>query len=191
MLNDYNAGRVKLKNDPALYIDFLKEESRMINIRRIKPNEATAAKRVIYRVAHIIFNDSGSLEESITYHESRSELKDMDDIQRNYFDNGGIFLVMTDDDQLIGTGAVRKLEDKICELKRLWLLTEYHSRGLGYRMMQELLLFAREKGYERIRLETDPVYQKRAVEFYKRLGFYEIPISNATPDEDILMELSL
>jgi GNAT superfamily N-acetyltransferase len=191
MLNDYNAGRVKLKNDPALYIHFLKEESVMINIRRIKPDEATAAKRVIYGVAHIIFNDSGSLEESITYHESRSELKDMDDIQRNYFDNGGIFLVMTDDDQLIGTGAVRKLEDKICELKRLWLLTEYHSRGLGYRMMQELLLFAREKGYERIRLETDPVYQKRAVEFYKRLGFYEIPISNATPDEDILMELSL
>ena len=191
MLNDYNAGRVKLKNDPALYIHFLKEESGMIKIRRIKPDEATAAKRVIYRVAHIVFNDSGSLEESITYHESRSELKDMDDIQRNYFDNGGIFLVMTDDDQLIGTGAVRKLEDKICELKRLWLLTEYHSRGLGYRMMQELLLFAREKGYERIRLETDPVYQKRAVEFYKRLGFYEIPISNATPDEDILMELSL
>jgi ribosomal protein S18 acetylase RimI-like enzyme len=70
-------------------------------------------------------------------------------------------------------------------------LPEYHGKGLGYRMMLELLSFAREKGYERIRLETDPVYQKRAVEFYKRLGFYEIPISNATDDEDILMELSL
>jgi len=191
MLNDYNAGRVKLKNDPAFDMHFLKEEGRMINIRRIKPDEATAAKQLIYRVAHIIFNDPGPLEESIAYHESRSEMKDMDDIQRNYFDSGGIFLVITDDDQLIGTGAIRKLENNICELKRLWLLTEYHSRGLGYRLMQELLLFAREKGYERIRLETDPVYQKRAVEFYKRLGFYEIPISNATSDEDILMELSL
>ncbi|MCI0554028.1 MAG: GNAT family N-acetyltransferase [Anaerolineae bacterium] len=161
----------------------------MIQIRRIEPDEVPAAKRLIYRVAHVVFNDARPLEESMAYGESNGWLKDMNDIQQTYFDNDGIFLVMTDDDQLIGTGAIRKLEDKICELKRLWLLTEYHNKGLGYRMMQELLSFAREKGYERIRLETDAVNQKRAVEFYKRLGFYEIP--NATDDEDILMELPL
>jgi hypothetical protein len=55
---DYNAGRVKLKYDPALYIHFRKEEFGMINIRRIKPEEALAAKRVIYRVAHAVFNDA-------------------------------------------------------------------------------------------------------------------------------------
>ena len=191
MLNDYNAGRVKLKYVPALYIHFLKEESGMINIRQIKPDEAVAAKRVIYRVAHEIFKDQRTLEESITYHESRGELKDLDNIQKNYFENGGIFLVMEDESQIICTGAIRQLEDKVCELKRLWLLTEYHGQKLGYRMLQELLSFAREKGYERIRLETDPVFQKRAVHFYKQLGFYEVPIPNATSDEDILMELSL
>lgn len=163
----------------------------MINIRRIKPDEATAAKRVIYRVAHAVFNDARTLEESMNYGESNGWLKDMNDIQQTYFDNGGIFLVMTDENQLIGTGAIRKFEKKICELKRLWLLTEYHGKGLGYQMMQELLLFAREMGYKRIRLETDAVFQKRAVQFYKQIGFYEIPIPNATPDEDILMELSL
>ena len=163
----------------------------MIEIRRIKPEEWLTAKQLVYRVAHVIFNDKRAIEESIAYGESNGWLKDMNDIQHTYFDNNGIFLVMTDDDQLIGTGAIHRLEDKICELKRLWLLTEYHSRGLGYRMMQQLLTFAREKGYERITLETDPIYQKRAVEFYKRLGFYEIPIPNATNDEDILMELAL
>lgn len=163
----------------------------MIQIRRIEPDEVPAAKRLIYRVAHVVFNDARPLEESIACFESRGELKDMNDIQQTYFDNGGIFLVMSDEDQLIGTGAICKLEDKTCELKRLWLLNEYHGKGLGYRMMQELLSFAREKGYERIRLETDPVYQERAVEFYKRLGFYEVPIPNATDDEDILMEMIL
>ena len=160
----------------------------MIKIRRIEPDEAPAAKQLIYRIAHLIFNDSGPLEESIAYHESRGELQDIDNIQNKYFDNDGIFLVMTDDDQLIGTGAIRKLEDKICELKRLWLLTEYHSKGLGYRMLQELLSFAKEKGYTRIRLETDPVYQKRALDFYKRLGFYEIPRYGDNMD-DIAMEM--
>jgi len=190
-MDDYNAGRIKLRYAPDLYIHFLKEENRMINIRPIKPDEATAAKRVIYRVAHEIFKDHRTLEESIAYHESRSELKDMDNIQKNYFENGGIFLVLEDEAGIIGTGAIRQLQDNICELKRLWLLTEYHGLGLGYRMLQELLAVAREMGYERIRLETDPIFQKRAVQFYKKLGFYEIPIPNATPDEDILMELSL
>ena len=163
----------------------------MITIRRIEPDEWTIAKQLIYRVAHTIFNDARPLKESIAYGESNGWLEDMNDIQQTYFDNEGTFLVMIDKDQLICTGAIRKFEDKICELKRLWLLPDYHGKGLGYRMMQELLLFAREKRYERIRLETDPVYQKRAVEFYKRLGFYEVPIPNTTEDEDILMEMSL
>ena len=162
----------------------------MIEIRPIKPNETAAAKRVIYRVAHEIFNDPRSLEESIAYHESRSELKDMDDIQRNYFENGGIFLMMLDDNQPICTGAIRKLENDICELKRLWLLTPYHGKGLGYRMLQELFSFARGKGYKRIRLETDAVHQSRALDFYRRIGFYEIPRYTDRTDE-IAMEMRL
>ena len=164
----------------------------MINIRRIcfAPDEGPAAKRVVYRVAHAIFNDPRSLEDSIAYYESKNELGDMDDIQKNYFENGGIFLVMTDNDQIICTGAIRKLEDDICELKRLWLLTEYHGQGLGYRMLNELLLFAKEKNYKRIRLETDPIAQSRAVEFYKQIGFYKIPSYTDRGDE-LAMEMFL
>ena len=162
----------------------------MIEIRRIKPDEWTAAKQVVYRVAHAIFNDPRPLEESIAYHESRNELKDMNDIQKSYFDNGGIFLVMTENDQFICTGSIRQLEDGICELKRLWLLTEYHGQGLGYRMLQECLSFAREKGYKLIRLETDPIAQSRALEFYKRLGFYEIQSYTDRGDE-VALEMVL
>jgi len=163
----------------------------MIEIRRIKPDEWPIAKRLVYRVAHVIFDESRPLEEMIAHFDSRGTLDDMHDIQKNYFEKGGIFLVTTKNGELIGTGAIRKLEGYICELKRLWLLNEHHGQGLGYRMMQELLSFARAHGYKRMRLETDAVAQSRAVEFYKRLGFYEIPIPNATPDEDIMMEMEL
>ena len=162
----------------------------MIEIRHLKPNEVAAAKRVIYRVAHEIFNDPLPLEESIAYHESRGELKDMDDIQRNYFENGGIFLILLDDSQPIGTGAIRKFNADVCELKRLWLLTHYHGKGLGYRMIRELFSFAREKEYNRIWLQTDAVFQSRALDFYRRLGFYEIPRYTDRTD-DIAMELTL
>jgi putative acetyltransferase len=162
----------------------------MIAIRPIQTQEWTAAKRVVYRVAHEIFNDKRSLEEAIAYYEARGELKDMDDIQKNYFEARGTFLVMLMDSELIGTGAIRKLREDICELKRLWLLTEHHGKGLGYLMIQELFSFARGSGYKRIWLQTDATYQSRALEFYKRLGFDEIPRYSDRTD-DISMELVL
>jgi putative acetyltransferase len=162
----------------------------MIKIRRIKPDEVAIAKQLIYRVAHQVFHDTRPLEESMAYYESQGQLHDMDDLQQTYFNNNGIFLVMTDNDQIIGTGAIRKIDTEICELKRLWLLFEYHGKGLGYRIMQELFAFAREKNYQRMRLETDRGHQNRAFDFYKRLGFYEIPRYSDNED-DIAMEITL
>jgi putative acetyltransferase len=162
----------------------------MIQIRPIQPHEWNEAKRVIYRVAHLVFQDPRTLEDSIAYHESRHELKDMDDIRENYFENGGIFLAMFDGDQMICTGAIRKWNEETCELKRLWLLHAYQKQGLGYRMMEELLSIARDMGYKKMWLQTDAIAQSRAVEFYKQLGFYEIPRYTERTD-DICMEMIL
>jgi putative acetyltransferase len=162
----------------------------MISIRSIESNEIVMAKELIYRVAHQVFQDTRPLEESVAFYESRGQLHDMDEVQQIYFGNRGIFLVMTDDEQMIATGAVRKIDDEICELKRLWLSFEYHGKGLGYRLMQELLSFARAQGYLRMRLETDRGHQNRAYDFYKRLGFYEIPRYSDNED-DVAMEMML
>jgi ribosomal protein S18 acetylase RimI-like enzyme len=162
----------------------------MIEIRRIQPDEWLSAKRVVYRVAYILFGSTRPLEDFIAYHESIHELKDMDDIQKSYFDNGGTFLAMFDEREMICTGAIRRWKGDICELKRLWLLTEYHGQRLGYRMLHELLSFSRQQGYKRIRLETDPVAQSRALAFYQRIGFYEIPGYTDRGDE-VAMEMEL
>jgi hypothetical protein len=41
-----------------------------------------------------------------------------------------------------------------------------------------------------MRLETDPIAQSRALEFYKQIGFYEIPRYTERTD-DIAMEMVL
>ena len=163
----------------------------MIQIRRIQPDEWTAAKRVVYRVAHAAFSIPRPLDQFIAEVESQNGFKDLDDIQRNYFDRRGVFLVTAADSQIIGTGAIRQMEEKVCELKRLFLLLEYQGKGMGYRMVMELLRAAREMKYEKIRLETAPVHLKRATALYKRLGFYEIPRYHSTHPNDIAMELVL
>src|SRR5262249_25817919 len=131
------------------------------------------------------------LEEFIAEEESHNALPDLDDIQAHYFDHRGIFLVTEADGQIIGTGAIRQMEERVCELKRLFLLLEYQGKGLGYRMVMELLRASREMKYEKIRLETAPVHLKRATVLYKRLGFYEIPRYESTHPNDIAMEMVL
>jgi putative acetyltransferase len=158
----------------------------MIEIRPITPDEWMTAKRVVYRVAFDIFGRERPLEDFIAYHESIHELKDMDDIQKSYFENGGTFLGMFQNGEMICTGALRRIDDEVCEIKRLWLLNEYHGQGLGYRMLQELLTIAGDMGYRRVWLETDPVAQSRALSFYKQAGFHEIPSYSNRGDEQAM-----
>jgi len=162
----------------------------MIEIRPIQQHEVAEAKRLIFTIAFELFKEAGSLEESIAMYTAQGKLSEMDDVQKNYFENGGTFLVTVAEGYIIGTGAIRFLEEGVCELKRLWLLFEYHHQGFGYRMMQELLGIARQRGYKAMRLLTDPVVQMNAVEFYQRLGFYEIPSFGDDPD-DMGMEMIL
>ena len=163
----------------------------MMQIRPIQTHEIAEAKYVIFKVAYEVFKEASTLEESIAKYSAQGKLKDLDDIQKNYFENGGTFLVTVDDGRIIGTGAVRFLEKDVCELKRMWLLTEYHGQGHGYRMIQELFSIAREKGYRFMRLETDRIFQAQAVTFYTKLGFYEIPRYEGDDPEDMAMELVL
>jgi len=161
----------------------------MITIRPICTDEIYAVKLVILTVAYNIFGFEGTLEDSIFHFEASGEFKDMDDVQTHYFDAGGTFLVALNGEQVIGSGALRKLDDRTAELKRMWLLEAYHGQGIGYRLIMQLFGFAREKGYIHIRLQTSPE-QIRALGFYRKVGFYEIPCYNEDVSE-ISMEISL
>ena len=71
----------------------------------------------------------------------------------------------------------------------MWLMEDYHGQGIGFQVLQQLLEFARAHGYERVRLQTSPE-QTRALDFYRRVGFYEIPCYNDDTHE-VSMELLL
>ena len=162
----------------------------MPEIYPIRPDQTAEARRVIYTVAHDLFHDGATLEESIEYYAIHWPIADIESYQSSYRDNGGDFLVITEGGCIIGTGALRRLEDGVGEIKRLWLLPEFQGRGLGYQMMLRLLALAREKGYQKVRLETSPKYQARAFAFYQRMGFAVIP-RYGDEDDDIGMELAL
>lgn len=102
------------------------------------------------------------------------------DLQGQYSGANGIFLVLVDDGEIVGTGAVRRLDADTCELKRMWFLKEYRGKGLGMQMAEMLLGFARASGYKKMRLDTGR-RQEQAVRLYQRLGFTFIERYNDGP----------
>ncbi len=161
----------------------------MIKIRPIRAHEIQPAKHVILKVAYGIFGWDGTLEESIQYFESSGQLSDMDNFQEEYSERDGLFLAVLEDETVIGSGAIRKLDEDTAELKRVWLLEKYHGQGVGFRIVQQLLEFAHQKGYQRVRLQTHP-QQTRALDFYRKVGFHEIPCYNDDTSE-VSMEISI
>ncbi len=141
----------------------------MIEIKPIQLHQVEEVKRVIIAVCSEIFQVS---EDTILRYDVMS---DVDDVRSHYLDNNGTFLVLVDQGRVVGCGAIRRLNDDICELKRMWFLKDYRGRGLGMKMAQMLLQFAREAGYKRVRLDTaNEEKQAQALKLYQRLGFYYI-----------------
>jgi putative acetyltransferase len=91
----------------------------------------------------------------------------------------------------IGCAGLRKLEEGICEMKRLYVRPGFRKEGAGRALVEKLIAEARKMRYEKMRLDTLPVMHE-AQTLYRRLGFVEIPayLRNPTPNA-LCFELAL
>jgi ribosomal protein S18 acetylase RimI-like enzyme len=158
----------------------------MLSIEPIQPSQIQAARLVIAAVAGRMFEPDMSTEEFTAVLDADHELDDLDDLPGQYEGQYGLFLVAVDDGRVVGTAAIRALdgmpETQTAELRRIWLLEEYHGQGVASHMVSQLFAFARMAGYRRVVLQTS-IEQQRALAFYRKLGFSEIPPYYQTPWE--------
>ncbi|MGB7202703.1 MAG: GNAT family N-acetyltransferase [Pyrinomonadaceae bacterium] len=105
--------------------------------------------------------------------------------------DGRLLLAYTDD-KLAGCIAMRKLEEGVCEMKRLFVRDEFRGSRIGVALIEQLIADAREVGYSKVRLDTYPPKMGKAVKLYESHGFCEIPMYYDNPYEGVLfMELVL
>ncbi|CAN5315810.1 N-acetyltransferase [soil metagenome] len=96
------------------------------------------------------------------------------------------------DDKLAGCIALRKIEDTVCEMKRLFVRDGFRGERIGVQLIERVIADARLIGYERIRLDTYPPQMGKAVSLYESHRFSPIPPYYDNPHSDVLfMELAL
>ena len=105
--------------------------------------------------------------------------------------DGRLFLALVNG-KTAGCIALRNLEQGICEMKRLYVRSEFRGLGLGKILIEKLIDEARVHGYEKMRLDTLPDQMAKAVKLYKSHGFVEISPYYENPfQETLFLELNL
>jgi len=130
---------------------------------------------------------AGSLGFSLAYQDFDKELADF---PGKYAAPDGALLLARVGDEAAGTVALRKLDAGICEMKRLYVKPQFRGRrttdgrSIGRALAEDIVAVGRERGYQRLRLDTIGGKMHQALALYRSMGFVEIPPYYASPIPD-------
>ena len=88
-------------------------------------------------------------------------------------------------DQIVGCVGLRRFDEGVCEMKRMYVLSEFRSKKIGRKLAVAIIAEARKCGYQKMLLDTI-AFMKEATALYQSLGFQPIdayrynPIDGAT-----------
>ena len=97
----------------------------------------------------------------------------------------GAFIIAKTGENVIGCVGLRKLEDKICEMKRLYVRDGFKGKGIGKLLTEKIIEEAGKKNYNIIRLDTLSIMEA-ALGIYYKLGFKKIAPYYHNPSECVI-----
>jgi GNAT superfamily N-acetyltransferase len=144
------------------------------NVLRIAPASSPSE----FALARRLFEEyAAQLGVDLCFQEFHAELGKLDSM---YGPPAGCLLLAWQGDRAVGCGALRRLRDTDCEMKRLYLRDGARGLGYGRQLAVELVARARELGYRRMLLDTlDTMTPARRL--YHSLGFRECAAYYSNP----------
>ena len=117
-------------------------------------------------VRELILEYASSLGVDLSFQDFEHEVATLD----TYYE---LMLVARIDGDVAGCVALRRIDDDVCEMKRLYVRTRFRGRDLGRALANAVIGEARMRGYARMRLDTLPSMSS-AMSLYESLGFRDI-----------------
>lgn len=139
-------------------------------IRPFQPGDAPAARRLIEAVWREHF---GQHIDPFVRDFIHTRLSDVDEADIVYGD-GSLFLCAYADGEVIGTGAIKRIDSQLCEMVRMFVASPCRGRGIGRAIAEQLIGFSRLTEYGSIRLSSNVALQA-SHRLYERLGFRPAP----------------
>ena len=114
--------------------------------------------------------------------------RDLFQIEECY--RGGSFDVLEIDGVIVGTVGIMRMDDRLCELRKMYLDAGHRGKGYGKVLLNHGLAKARELGFRSVCLETANVLQG-AIRLYEAYGFerYEPEHMAARCDQAYILHL--
>ncbi|MGB3776577.1 MAG: GNAT family N-acetyltransferase [Leeuwenhoekiella sp.] len=102
--------------------------------------------------------------------------KALDMLYETYDTTNAEYFVIEENGKLLGGAGIAQLANykgPVCELQKMYALSEIRGKGYGMQLMEKCLDFAKKQGFEQVYIETMP-YMESAQKLYKKAGFHYI-----------------
>lgn len=139
-------------------------------------------KPYIQQIKELIIEYAKWLGRDLSFQDIDDELKDP---AKKYTAPEGELLVAVEGEDVLGMIAYHRHSDTRCEMKRLYVKPSCRGMKLGEKLIEELMVHARQAGYKEMVLDTIVPLQS-AIHLYKKLGFAECEPYYHNPMPDVL-----
>lgn len=115
-----------------------------ISIRKYKPGDEAAIKSMITAI----------MGQEFTQDQAAYPTEDLESIEKSYGKLGDVFFVAEAGSKIIGSVAIKKEDDRIALLRRLFVASDFRNQRLGVKLIDRALEYCREVGYQELVFRT-------------------------------------
>lgn len=134
----------------------------MISIRRYSPGDEHVIKDLVLTIMNGEFGEAASAYPT----------DDVEDIANAYGGLGEAFFVAVDGEKIIGTVAIKKEDNRVALLRRLFVAASHRNRHIGSKLVDRALQFCHQVGYEEVVMKTTS-RMERANRVCQKCGFVQ------------------